>query len=163
MKIICDILKVNWIPFKILDKFMSCLWKLELEFWTGPKLVFRCHTRTWRYIVTFSMLIEVLLVKIGVRFLDSCLGKYFRPNWPKTIFWVPDPKYYIFIMEIIFNARFNKIIHIKSLYFQILNDIGWILAKILNFGKKHQEYSFWFAIPSMQSSFKFCLLNHLFL
>ena len=95
----------------IMEKMKSCLWKLQLGFWSyglirllspsGTNVVSWPQTPRSNFFWDFMILLdsshdsrenEVLFVKVIAIVLDIWLDTSFGPKWPKCSFWVPDPK-----------------------------------------------------------------------
>ena len=95
----------------IMEKMKSCLWKLQLGFWSyglirllspsGTNVVSWPQTPRLNFFWDFMILLnsahdswenEALFVKIATRILDLWFNMFSGPKWPKCSFWVLNPK-----------------------------------------------------------------------
>ena len=95
----------------VLEKMRSCLWKLQLGFWTyglirflgpsGPNVVLGPKPQDqelfWDFLILLSLSNdswenEALFVKIAARILDLWFNTFSGPKWPKCSFWVLNPR-----------------------------------------------------------------------
>ena len=120
----------NWIYLMILEKMTSCLWKLELGFWTygwirlldpsGPNVVSKLQSPRSRHFLRFHDLIgfihvsgknEILFVKIGIRVQDLRLVCLLVPIGPNVVSRPQAPRSINFL-------RFHKVIILISWFWR---------------------------------------------
>ena len=142
----------------IMEKMKSCLWKLQLGFWSyglirllSPSVanvVSRPQTPRSIFFWDFMILLdsyhdswenEVMFVKIAARVLDLWLDMFPGPKWPKFSFWVLTPRSRTFL-------RFHDFIGM----------ISWFLRKWGPFCENYSYFSghiawyvFWAQVAQM--------------
>ena len=145
----------------IMEKMKSCLWKLQLGFWSyglirllSPSVanvVSRPQTPRSIFFWDFMILLdsyhdswenEVMFVKIAARVLDLWLDTFSGPKWPKFSFWVlnSDVKNFFWDFMILLDSSRdsweNEVLFVKTVVFFL--DI-WLDT---SFGPKWPKCSF---------------------